>query len=292
MANVIITSTTSSSLTAKISDLQYPANQYDEFSLVVYKDDVEVANPHWTSASSSNYTSKTVTGLEPNTLYYVEGYAKWDGVWYLAGSDSATTDQLNPPSTPTNLRCTYKDYEKVKLEWDASTGADGYKIYLDGSYVGSVPNTTATIFGLSSSTTYQFCVSAYNNDGESSRTCLNVTTDSQPVTRPPDWQWSYNIQSGGDVYNTVFDNGIIKVYIMPATEWNDFTARINEFRNYKGLSNYNFTTVYSEDDCTPSIINEAVNAINEMGFNIPTVTNGNVLASVFIDMRDSLNSIQ
>jgi hypothetical protein len=78
---------------------------------------------------------------------------------------------------------------------------------------------------------------------------------------------------------------------MVATEWNNFCTRINEFRAYKGLSNYSFTTVSSDNNCTPTIINQAVNAINEIGFSISSVSTGSIPASVFINMRNALNSI-
>ena len=78
---------------------------------------------------------------------------------------------------------------------------------------------------------------------------------------------------------------------MTAYEWNNFTKRINEFREYRGLSQYSFATVSSDGNCTASIINQAVNAINAMGFNIATVSSGTVPANVFIQMRDKLNSI-
>jgi len=61
------------------------------------------------------------------------------------------------------------------LEWDASSGADGYRLFYrqDGqSYDYGSPDwegvsTTCTIYGLDDATTYHFVVRAFNEDGES-----------------------------------------------------------------------------------------------------------------------------
>jgi hypothetical protein len=78
---------------------------------------------------------------------------------------------------------------------------------------------------------------------------------------------------------------------MPSNEWNNFTQRINQFRIYKGYSAASFTTATAGTGCTPSMLNEAINAINGMGFSLPQASSGNISASTFINMRDTLNSI-
>ena len=77
---------------------------------------------------------------------------------------------------------------------------------------------------------------------------------------------------------------------MTATEWNSFTNRINEYRAYNELSDYNFTTVASEMQASQSIINEAVEAINEMGYSIPKIGN-DITAQTFIDLVNTINGI-
>jgi hypothetical protein len=69
------------------------------------------------------------------------------------------------------------------------------------------------------------------------------------------------------------------------------TDKINQFRTYKNYATATFTAISSNVQAYPWIINEAVNAINEMGFYIPTLGSGDVPASVFISMRDSINSL-
>ena len=120
---------------------------------------------------------------------------------------------------------------------------------------------------------------------------VTFTTNTPVIPRPNNWQWHNTIVSGGAVFSTVVSNGAIIANIMTAFAWRSFTDRINDFRNYKGLPDYPFTFVSSGDNCTFSIINEGVAAINQMGFNIFPVSSGVVPASIFINMRDSLNSI-
>ena len=63
----------------------------------------------------------------------------------------------------------------VTLAWDASSGADGYRLfyrqegqsYNYNSPDWEGPGTTCTVYGLDDSTTYHFVVRAYNGDGES-----------------------------------------------------------------------------------------------------------------------------
>ena len=86
--------------------------------------------------------------------------------------------------------------------------------------------------------------------------CENSCQSEQtPAERPDNWVWSTSTTSLG---NTLF--------VMPYTKWNDFTQRINDFRVYKlgAGSEYNFTSVSSGTKLTPTILNQAVHAINEM----------------------------
>jgi hypothetical protein len=100
--------------------------------------------------------------------------------------------------------------------------------------------------------------------------------------RPSDWAWATSKISGQPINLT-------------AVEWNNFTSRINEFRVYRGLSTYSFTTVSKGMDITASIFNQAVNAINSMSPN-PSATSATakvtvISASILNGIRNSLNSI-
>lgn len=107
------------------------------------------------------------------------------------------------------------------------------------------------------------------------------TTDAA-ITRPDDWYWDSTIASGYEINLT-------------ADEWNAFCDRINEFRVYDGLDEYDFTRVYSGDEISAAICNEAwyaINAITGHG-TMPSkaVSGGALYASFFTGLRDALNSV-
>jgi len=100
--------------------------------------------------------------------------------------------------------------------------------------------------------------------------------------RPADWSWGVTMTTG-------------QILNMTASNWNNFTTRINQFRFYKGLADYNFTTVYSGGFMMAHQVNQATNAIDEM---IPTspppslTSSGVAITPIrFTLLRDSLNSI-
>ncbi|MFS1511409.1 glycosyl hydrolase [Chengkuizengella sp. SCS-71B] len=86
-----------------------------------------------------------------------------------------------PPTTP-SLNSTGQSDTTVDLSWSASTdnvGVTGYKVYRDGSEVGSTSSTSFQDTGLSSSTSYNYTVIALDaagNESASSNT-VTVTTD-------------------------------------------------------------------------------------------------------------------
>ena len=388
MANFSAYASGYSSARVTISGLEYYARYYNKFAVAIYRNDVYVTTHEWTSGNLSNSTSSTITGLNPDTTYWLDAYATWDGVQYFIGGASITTDSYAYlPDTPTGIRYSRVD-AGLKTSWNTTENADSYDIYLKRYYDGveeslRVTSTTYTWTGLQYGVRYQFSVEANNAYGTSSRSGLYdmitapripilsvVDTVNTTVTlgitgmsgnytgfevyvydingthlrtvpstsstiavtgltkgitykfnarsyyyssvdssnifsagysayteikcggyRPDNWAWSYSISSGAPVYRTVISNNIIYADIMLATEWNNFTQRINDFRAYKGLANYNFTTVSVGTQCTAGIINQAVTAINAMGFSIATVGTGSIPAAVFIQMRDKINSI-
>lgn len=101
-------------------------------------------------------------------------------------------------------------------------------------------------------------------------------------TRPDDWSWDSTIESGSAITIT-------------AVEWNNFCARINEFREYAGLSSYSFTTVRSGTTISATIVNQARTAISEISGHgtLPSaaVSGGVINASFFNTLVSALNSI-
>lgn len=176
-----------------------------------------------------------------------------------------------------------------------------------GGWLYSQVSTTGShwVTGLTSGKQYEFKVSSFYTvngvDLESRDSSGNIGYSNSVFytinARPNNWVWITNISQGQPVYNVI---GKL-IFIIPATEWNNFTNRINDFRNYKGLSNYSFTSVSYYNDFTRTILNQGLSAIRDMsdhftgGNTLPNNLNVGdpiIVASYFTRMRDCLNSIQ
>ncbi|MFE4666130.1 chitinase [Streptomyces sp. NPDC056716] len=81
------------------------------------------------------------------------------------------------PTAPTGLAASGTTATSVNLAWNTVSGATGYAIYRDGTRITAVTGTSATVTGLTASTSYSFQVTATNAAGESPRsTAVAVTT--------------------------------------------------------------------------------------------------------------------
>ena len=95
-----------------------------------------------------------------------------------------------PPSVPTNVVGTPQSATSVLVTWTASTdnvGVTGYKVYRNGSQVGTSAATSYLDTGLTANTTYSYTVSAHdaaaNNSAQSSPAATAHTPS--PDTTPP-----------------------------------------------------------------------------------------------------------
>ena len=106
-----------------------------------------------------------------------------------------------------------------------------------------------TVSGLEPNTNYKINVDV----GEGWIGAKDFTTEEIAEEEKPDtFSWTYAKTQGGG-------------FNLTATEWNNFTSRINEEREYLGLSAYSFTKAVKGNDFTASMYNQAVNAIKGMG---------------------------
>ena len=109
--------------------------------------------------------------------------------------------------------------------------------------------------------------------------------------RPNNWAWTSSVGQGIQV--SYLNNS---PWYLTAQEWNNFTARINSFRSYKGLSITSFTLAVKGQPMKANQANEAINAIKAM--NPPTavpstVSSGSSITAAFINgLANSLNSIK
>lgn len=142
-------------------------------------------------------------------------------------------------------------------------------------------NNFAISYNVTAGTIYYIWVRQYS--GSSTGTIdLYIEPPEAAVTRPSNFSWTYTKTSGGS-------------FNLTAAEWNALTARINAFREYKGLSSYSFTYAYKGNDFTAAMYNQAVNAIKGIsgyGSYLSTVSSGDTVTAAGLNLlRDELNAI-
>ncbi|MCY2924979.1 MAG: SBBP repeat-containing protein, partial [Planctomycetota bacterium] len=108
-----------------------------------------------------------------------------------------------PPTAPAALTATGLNYTQVRLDWSAAsdpeTGVTNYKVYRDGTFVGTVPagQLTFTDSSLVFETGYSYAVSAVNGIGiEGAQALVSLTyTDTFPPTVASSvWLWEDHAQ--------------------------------------------------------------------------------------------------
>lgn len=99
----------------------------------------------------------------------------------------------SPPSMPTNVQAVGVSSSSMHVSWTASTddlGVVGYRIYRNGTEVGTSATTSYLDTGLSAQTTYSYTVSAYdatgNTSAQSSPPAVATTTVDTTPLRPTD----------------------------------------------------------------------------------------------------------
>ncbi|MFJ9830252.1 chitinase [Streptomyces sp. NPDC101169] len=116
-----------------------------------------------TGASTTSVTVYT-HGWYGQAPYYADDISVYgpDGG---GGGDPAPT----VPSAPSGLTVSGTTSSSVSLSWSAVSGATGYNVYRNGTKVTAVTGASATISGLTASTSYSFQVTATNSAVESAK---------------------------------------------------------------------------------------------------------------------------
>ena len=144
-------------------------------SYQVLRDGVVVGSP----AS----TSFTDTGLAASTAYTYTVRAR-DAAGNTSAASTAVTattsggSDTTAPSAPSGVTVSSTTSSSVALSWSASTdnvGVTGYRVYRDGTLVGSPSSTSFTDTGLAASTTYSYTVKAIDAAGNLSAASSAVT---------------------------------------------------------------------------------------------------------------------
>ena len=142
-----------------------------------------VSSDDFATANSTH----NVTGLSAGTNYQFkvrafDSFATTPNSGFSNTVTTQTTDvtDLVPPSVPADFTGSNVTATSVDLSWLASfnpdgTAADGYKVYQATTQIATTTNTTYSVTGLTSATTYKFFVSSYDANGNESNTAGPVT---------------------------------------------------------------------------------------------------------------------
>jgi chitodextrinase len=229
------------------------------------------------SSSSTNYT---VTGLTASTLYSFTVSAYDAAINNSAVSSAITVTtaaavDATPPTVPAGLTSSAITQTTLTLSWLASTdivGVTGYKIFKNGSQIGTSVTTNFSVTGLTASTLYLFTVSAYDAAGNNSAvsSTLSVLT-STPIDIIAPTVPTINSASGITQnaitisWTASTDNiGVLGYKVFKNSVLIGTTVALNY--SFSGLSSYtNYSFTVSAFDATGN--NSALSAV----YNIKTV---------------------
>ena len=148
----------------------------------VYRDGTPVA-----FTSDTDYRD---TGLAAFTTYeyYVRTVGEDEDQSGPSNLVTVTTLDGSPPTVPANLVATAVDAGRIDLTWSASddlqSGVARYRVYRDGSVVGTSSSTSYQDEGLSPATAYEYRVSAVNGDDLESELSDPASATTRDGTEP------------------------------------------------------------------------------------------------------------
>lgn len=145
------------------------------------------------TVTEPTYTDKSLT---PNTRYNytIDAFDKANNLSSKSAEYAVTTlkpADTTPPSVPANLRTTSVTTSSAALVWDPSADSDSgvasYKVYRNGTLIGSPSAANFTDTGLKPSTAYTYTVAALDksNNISAASSGLQVTTATSADTTPP-----------------------------------------------------------------------------------------------------------
>jgi len=175
-----------SSITSTSVTISWTAST-DNFGVTGYK----VFRNGTQVATVTSGTSYPDTSLTPNTTY-----AYTVNAYDQAGNNSAQSASVNattlpdttPPSVPTNLVASGITSTTVTISWTASTdnvGVTDYRVFRNGTQVGTTPGTSYQDTNLTANTTYAYTVSAYDQAGNPSAQSAPVNATTTGTPPPP-----------------------------------------------------------------------------------------------------------
>lgn len=247
-------------------------------------DSVNALNP--TNYTQTRTPTRTYSGagVSAGNSYLLYAYAQTsDGKYWSSGLGTVTLKNKQT-DVPGNLNVVPTSSTELKVSWDSVQNATEYELRITSPAFPSRIVYSSPYYwgGLSPDTLYEIQIRAYNSSNDSWSIWSGYKYARTDKGRPLNWSWDTNKVSGSS-------------FKLLSSEWNRFTSRVDDFRVYKGLSEFLFTPVYTGENFRASHFNDARNAIANMNPGLPApffVNSGEDLrADVLNHLKDSLNSI-
>lgn len=235
-----------------------------------------------TIISNGSSLSCTITGLTPNTEYVVN----YRGISSSGKEGAFTSGRTISTKAPTPASFSISSIDTTSITLRITVGSSSeFIIYCTtpagkeiwNETVTRTSNFNYTINGLIPNTAYK--VNVHYDVGNAWCGTKDFTTAS---ARPSSWAW----------WSTISQNQSIG---LSAGEWNAFCVRINEFRDYKGLSQYGaFVTARTGADISAATVNHAVWAIGAMNsgaYSLEVSPGDTITADFFNGLKNYLNAL-
>lgn len=204
-------------------------------------------------ASSQNTPSivSTTASTTPPLPGYAPGQIIFGGGSSPAPAPVSASD-TTAPSTPTNLTATVNSSSQIALSWTASTdngGGDavtGYKVYRNGTQVGTASTNSYSDTGLTPSTLYAYTVAAYDAAGNVSAPSAFATgvTNFGPDAYGTTW---HELKIGGGGWITGIDiaadgTKVVRTdtygaYLWDGTQWDQLVTSASMPANLMDVDN-------------------------------------------------------
>ncbi|MFJ5269034.1 chitinase [Streptomyces sp. NPDC088358] len=134
----------------------------------------------WKQLSTTFTTGASTTSVTVYTHGWYGQAAYYADDLSVLGPDGGGGGDQPPtvPAAPAGLAVSSTTSSSVSLTWNTVSGATGYNVYRSGTKVTAVTGTSATVTGLTASTSYPFQVTATNSAGESAKSATVTGTTS------------------------------------------------------------------------------------------------------------------
>ena len=221
-----------------------------------------------TLPSKGSYYDIELASINVNSVY---------SSWKYGGSLYITAVPI--PGNPSGIMVSYSG-TTATISWTKGSNTSYTDVWnTNDNTHGTTTNSSWSFNVPSRGVSYTFKLASVNSDGVSS-SWITVPNIYVPVN------------FSGSLYKTASNGN----YVVDTAKWVSFATRVNEFRSYKGLSQYSYsylTNAQNGNNFMATYFNEMINSMSGLGLTgLYTKTSGdNILKSYFDNMVSKLNSI-